>query len=567
MIKHIRDTAFNTEKLRIGLLVDSAFISKYDFELVQWAQSQPGLTVSHLVVQNRPGPQTATIGKAISYLAKYGFFSVTSRMLFKLIIKIESILLLKSLRYRDHLKKFAANHLVPNSLSITPLVSKSGFVYRYSADDIHKVKALQLDLLIRCGAGILRGGILGSCRFGILSFHHADNNVNRGGPAAFWEVYFRQNSTGFVIQQLTEELDGGNVLIRGRFPTKFFFLLNEAFLYTKSYFYLRKLLLDIARSRTLPTILDSVPYFNPLFRSPSLLEQLNYLSKLGGLLAVRFIRRYLLGQEKRWGVAYAKGDWKKLVMWRSKRITNPPNHFLADPFVINEKGGDYCFVEDYNYSLARACISVYKIDGHGAERIGEVIVEPFHMSFPYLFRFNSKIYMCPETSHNNDIRVYECVNFPMEWKLSTILMSGVSAVDTMLFERNGIWWLLTNFDNVDTDDHSSELYAFYADTPLSEKWNAHPKNPIYIDATRARNGGILIDETCIFRVSQKQGFDTYGKGFGINRIDVIDKDQFAETEVCAVEPNFFRGLIGSHHLHSNGSVCVFDYVEVARTRR
>ncbi len=49
------------------------------------------------------------------------------------------------------------------------------------------MKDLNCDVLIRCGKGILRGDILYAARHGILSFHHADNRINRGGPPGFWE--------------------------------------------------------------------------------------------------------------------------------------------------------------------------------------------------------------------------------------------------------------------------------------------------------------------------------------------------------------------------------------------
>src|SRR5690606_30326565 len=46
------------------------------------------------------------------------------------------------------------------------------------------------------------------------SFHHGDNTVNRGGPAGFWEVIENQHITGAVLQRLTEDLDGGEVIRR-----------------------------------------------------------------------------------------------------------------------------------------------------------------------------------------------------------------------------------------------------------------------------------------------------------------------------------------------------------------
>ena len=71
--------------------------------------------------------------------------------------------------------------------------------------------------MIRLGSKILKGKILKCSRNGILSLHHGDNQVFRGGPAGFWETYFGINNSGFIIQQLTDKLDAGNVIFRGLF--------------------------------------------------------------------------------------------------------------------------------------------------------------------------------------------------------------------------------------------------------------------------------------------------------------------------------------------------------------
>jgi hypothetical protein len=252
-------------------------------------------------------------------------------------------------------------------------------------------------------------------------------------------------------------------------------------------------------------------------------------------------------------------------MWRGIRIKNPPNHFLADPFVITEAGRDYCFVEDYNFKIERACISVYEIEEKKAVRLGEAIAEPFHMSFPYLFRFKSKLYMVPETYENKDIRLYECVKFPLEWKLCKLIMSGISAVDTMIFEHGGLWWLFTNIALSSSDnEHCSELSIFYSENPLSENWRPHLKNPVIVDPTKARNAGILFGKDNIYRVSQRYGFTQYGKGFSINKICLLTASSYEEQQISLVEPNYFDKIIGTHHLHCRDNISVFDYVEKSR---
>jgi len=551
-------------QLSIGFIVDGEISSKYIHELAEWGQNQTELKVSFLIIQKNKNKNVGKFKKVIRLIKENRVQNFIKSMTFSLICKMEFFLLKKVKAHKDYFEKFDLSKTISHSVTINPIISKSGFVHRYSDEDIDKVKALGLDLLVRFGSGILRGEILNASKLGIISFHHGDSKNNRGGPPGFWEVFHKKDSTGFMIQSLTEELDGGDVLISGEFQTKSYYLLNRAFLYEKSFVYMKFLLSDIAKSGKLPAARESVPYFNRLFKVPTLIEQFVYVFKFAYLKISESVSYRLFKNSYRWGVAFSRSDWKNLVMWRAIKIVNPVNHFLADPFVISEDGRDYCFVEDYDYGKSRGCISVYELKEKTAECLGDAIVEPFHMSFPYLFRFEGKLYMCPETCEMRDIRLYECINFPLQWKLSKVLMKDVSATDTMIFEKNGIWWLFTNIDPSNIGDHCSELFIFSADNPLSNEWIPHDKNPIIIDSNKARNAGLLFHDDSIYRVSQRQGFNLYGKGSSINEICSLSGLEYSESELCSIEPNFFPDIKGTHHLHSNGSITVFDFVTVTR---
>jgi hypothetical protein len=146
--------------------------------------------------------------------------------------------------------------------------------------------------------------------------------------------------------------------------------------------------------------------------------------------------------------------------------------------------------------------------------------------------------MCPECSEAREIKVYCCVEFPRKWELVKIVISDVCAVDTMMFERNGKWWMLTNIDDPKTDDYSAELHLFYADSPIEGNWKPHPQNPIKMDCEGGRNAGLIIEKDRIFRVGQRQSFDQYGKGMSIR-----------------------DGLLGTHHLSSIGEITAIDHVK------
>jgi hypothetical protein len=548
------------EKLRVGLLVDSERASKYVYDLARWGQEHPDLEVSHLIVHGPEAPETSPLGKAARMLRTRGAILALERVAFALLSRFETALILgRSAIHRDHFASFPLDDVVPAQVRIVPLVSKSGFVHRFSDEDVARVANLGLDVLVRCGSGILRGGILEAARLGVVSFHHGDNRINRGGPAAFWETYYRWPKTGFVIQRLTEELDGGAVLLRGGYMTRYCFSLNQADLYTKSNVHMKGLLKRVATTRSLPDPEPFFPYSAPLYRLPRLHQTLAYALKLGARLAGRAANR-ILRRRDRWGVSFSHGNWRKSVLWRSREVAVPAGRFWADPFLVERAGRTYCFVEDFAYEAARGHITALEITSDGVAELGSALVEPFHLSFPFLFEFDGELYMCPETFQAHQVRIYRCVDFPLRWELASIALDDVSAVDSMLFPHGGKWWMLSNIDSSGIGDHDSELHLFSAESPLATNWTPHPRNPLVIDSERARNGGLLVEGGMLYRVAQRQGFEQYGVGMSVWQIAELTPTSYRERFAGEISPAFHKGLLGAHHLSATGKVTAVDHL-------
>ena len=127
---------------------------------------------------------------------------------------------------------------------------------------------------------------------GIISFHHGDSDFYRGGPPGFWEVYKQESSTGFVIQRLTEDLDGGDVIFKGHIPTSFFYKLNVCKLFLKSSIFMHKTLEKMSLN------VSKVDYYTPkkgtykIYRIPKFYQSIFYLIKLH-LLLVKIVRQII----------------------------------------------------------------------------------------------------------------------------------------------------------------------------------------------------------------------------------------------------------------------------------
>jgi len=538
------------KKAQVGLIVDDMVQAWNIHDLIQRSLSSEIYEIKCIVIQKiKP--------------KKYkNFFLLIQDYFFKLISLFERLLVRRFLNTEGFFKKYDLNSFGINSIEVTPLISDSGFIYRYSSNDLQEIKKQNLDLLIRGGSGILKGEILNVCPEGIISFHHGDNDVNRGGPPAFWEVYQREDCTGFIIQILNEELDGGKVVFKGNIPTSFFYILNKVRLYRKANIFMHKILEDMFTNKEARTY-KKLPYDKPLYKLPNLRQQIRYLSMTLFYILKKIFRK-VLKKRITWNVAYQFTDsWREVSFRKSKIIKNPTNGFIADPFLFKFKNKNFCFVEQYDFKTQKGHISVYEINDLEDKYIGTVLKDNFHFSYPYIFENNEEIYMCPETSEMKDIRLYRCLDFPLKWELEKTLIKDVSAVDSNIFEFNEKWWMLTNIDSSDSGEHCSELHLFYS-SDLRANWKPHPLNPIIFDSKTARNGGMILENGELFRVYQRQGWDNYGEGFGVAKITNINEHEYSEERLFEVGAGAFDKAVGTHTFNSINGLVATDFVTLSK---
>ena len=280
-------------------------------------------------------------------------------------------------------------------------------------------------------------------------------------------------------------------------------------------------------------------------------------------LGVRKVFGKFLGFKYTWHVAYKyTQDWKNSVLRKSIIIKNPPNRFLADPFVVNHNDRTILFVEDFSFKSKKGVISAYEISSIGYKNIGVAIEERFHLSYPFIIKDNNNIFMIPESNEAKEIRIYKCIEFPLKWSLEEVLMKDISAADTNILKFNDKYWMFTNIDTSKSGDHSSELHIFFSDNLISKNWKPHKNNPVIFDSNQARNGGMIFSESNnIFRVFQRQGFDMYGKSIGISQIKILNETQYKEKILTNIEPKFFKNIKGTHSFCFNPNILAIDFVK------
>ena len=547
-------------KLKVGLIVDEGNLSYFNFDLIERSKQSKKYEISTLIVQKTKN-RTSNLSKYKNIDLVYR--TITS-ILFSWIVKFERYLLLKNNSYEKYFLTYELISLNISCIEVSPIVSKSGYIYEYSDFDLEKINTLNLDLLIRGGAGILKGAVLNVCKFGILSLHHGDNLVNRGGPPGFWEVYYKIPATGFIIQKLSSQLDGGNVYSKGAICTSPSYLINLIRIQIIANVYFDKLLNQIGTNFESPSSYPKYPYSSILFKVPSLYIQLKYFVQIN-LNKIFSIFRQSLGYTPVWSVAYKLNcKFSDLEFRKFNIIKNPSNRFLADPFVYSKDGNSFCFVEDFNFLKGKAVISLYQLHKNRYIDMGPVIEDEFNLPYPFIFPNGEDLYMCPETHSINEIRLYKCIEFPLKWKYHKTLKKNISASDTNIFYFNKMWWMLTNIDSGGIGDHSSELHLFYSDSFDSENWISHQLNPIVFSPLNARNGGLIINENTIYRVFQKQGFNNYGESMGVARINKISESEYCEEVLFEILPKYFKNLTGTHTFSFQNESSAIDFVKLGK---
>ena len=474
--------------------------------------------------------------------------------------KIECIIAKKYSKYNHFLEKYDLTLLNTKKIdfiTLNILFSPSGYVTWISKENAQFLKKLNLEFLINRGGGIWKGDILNCTKKGIISFHHADNYDNRGGPPGFWEVFYKSDLTGFIIQRLNEKLDNGEVLSKGYTGTERFWKNNNlksrnAALREAKRFFEKTLNGEKIENKRK----DFGIYSRRLYQTPLLSEIFIYaLSKVMFIVKKSFL--VLIRKKPKWETMFLRTtNWKNFELRKGIKIPSRKNRFLADPNVAKINGKYFIFVEDCDIYSEKAEITCFEIgqDMKSVKKIGCAINEKYHVSFPFTFRFKNKLYMSVESSSNNTVNIYCNKGNPLNWEIvSQYEFDSKIPIDPVIFKFNSKWWIIFG-----ESSSRNEMYIYYSDDPIFGEWKSHKKNPVVISSEYYRNAGLIIDGNNLYRISQQSGFNNYGKSIRIMQIKEIKEESFCEIKVEHISPHFHRAIKGGHTLSKVDEFVVFD---------
>ena len=110
----------------------------------------------------------------------------------------------------------------------------------------------------------------------------------------------------------------------------------------------------------------------------------------------------------------------------------------------------------------------------------DVLIEPYHLSFPYVFEDHGKIYMIPESQENDTIRLYQANADLTDFRFVRILLKqerdkqiNFSFNDSHVYHKDDKFFLFTSYQK--DWMYYQELYL--TDDLLNGEFTKHPQSP------------------------------------------------------------------------------------------
>ena len=264
-----------------------------------------------------------------------------------------------------------------------------------------------------------------------------------------------------------------------------------------------------------------------------------YIILLLILIAIiqQILNKAIIGQKKKYSIGIYSGN--SLFELNDKEFNNPiltkfdvtdvMASFVADPFLV-KKDKYYLFFE-VKSKRKRDIGEIGLAIGDSLKNLKYqkiILRENFHLSYPYVVEENNQFYMIPESGENKDLRLYEAVNFPFEWKLKKIIFNGIKFADPTLVYLDNKWWLfVTNMDK-------NALEIYYSNSLLNE-FKPHLKNPFYVNEDdKNRNGGrIFVNNEKVYRFVQNCK-NYYGEKVDMYEIIKLNENEFEEKFIKTI---------------------------------
>ncbi len=267
-----------------------------------------------------------------------------------------------------------------------------------------------------------------------------------------------------------------------------------------------------------------------------------------------------VGSSDRWSIGIYSGSSPYLFLpekntrnpvLTAKNVIDRKAGFVADPFMLQEQGIWYMFFEVLNQDTGRGEIGFAESRDTFHWFYRQIVLsESFHLSYPYVFKWENEFYLIPESYQKKAVQLYRAVRFPDKWSFECDLLTGSDFLDSSIFFYEKKWWLFT------CPTVQNDILKLFYSYNLKGPWLEHPSSPIISgNAYIARPGGrVLVSGDKVIRYAQDDHL-VYGgcvNAFEITKLTTLEyeeKEYQANPILKASRKGWNKN--GMHHIDSH----------------
>lgn len=240
--------------------------------------------------------------------------------------------------------------------------------------------------------------------------------------------------------------------------------------------------------------------------------------------------------------------------------------FYADPFIHKSDNGNIdIFLEEFAIDEDYGKLSIMRMDSDFNKTDYKILLDTKnHLSYPFLFVENNRIFVFPEARQTGKLSCYEYD--PVHQ--SVVFLQDIidmPLVDSTIIKHNNKYWIIGAIGNQHRSSGSGEptykLFIFFSDNLLGP-YTPHQGNPVKnsLDGSRPAGNIIKVDNV-LYRPAQNCG-TSYGESITINRINTLTEESFKEEPYLFVSINrknrHNSGIHSIHTINASGDLMVVD---------
>jgi hypothetical protein len=394
--------------------------------------------------------------------------------------------------------------------------------------------------------------------------HHGDNEINRGGPPGFWEVVLNEPYTGVTLQRLTKDLDGGTVIGKAFIKTdRTSFYRNQHAIFQAGVHLFNEHLKRLVENDEPANYFDSQPaalffYSHPLYKDPDNKQAVRIFFQFW-LRRIKELVFQLLKKEQ-WRLYYKFNQNKmETSLFRYRELKPPKGTDWADPFVIFANDVYHVFIEEKQSHLPGA-ISLLCFSSQGQLLDGfpqQVLKEPFHLSYPFVFKHENDYFLLPEMAEAGKLVLYKSTYFPYQWEPYFVMLDGISLYDPTLVYHENKWYLFGTQKLEKGDSADMYLHIYYADA-LTGSWKPHMGNPLKQTVCGSRPAGRFFQENGRLIRPAQNGAPKYGYSICFYEVEILSPTEYKERFISNILPCWKKGLKATHTFNSEKGLTIVD---------